>query len=194
METQPPNAVKWHPVDLTRACRKDHYITGIQALNLWDRQSGPDGGTADWHEPAALWTRREGERGDHANLDITVPWRSLGEDGIEDARKALRGPGHPAAQSAMPIWKATHARAVVDLAFHRCQREDRTLWNSSRFGPIAPWTVADWIWTESQMKKVREYAARATTEIEDKNQQWWTEWWQSLRFGTDHRDYVKTDA
>ena len=164
---------KWHPVDLTLASTKRHYITGYQALNLWDRHSGPHGGTADWHEPAALWTLRPGEQGDHANVNIVVPYRSLGDDGVEDARETLRGPGHPGAKNPVPIWKATHTRAVIDIAFHRYQRGERTLRESSRFGPIAPWTVADWMWTEDQIETVRDYAARAAAEVASADQAWW---------------------
>ena len=182
---------KWHPVNLDLATTKSRYITGYQALNLWDRRSGPNGGTADWHEPAALWTLRPGERGDHANVNIVVPNRSLGEDGVEDARETLRGPKHPGAASPVPIWKATHARAVVDIAFHRCRRGERTLRESSLFGPIAPWTVADWMWTENQMETVRDYAARATAEVASADQAWWRAWWESLRFAATHEEYIK---
>ena len=163
--TKTATSQTWHPVNLDLATTKSQYITGYQALNLWDRQSGPNGGTADWHEPAALWTLRPSERGDHTNVNIVVPNRSLGEDGVEDAHKALRGPKHPGAGSPVPIWKATHARAVVDIAFHRCRRGERILRESSLFGPIAPWTVADWMWTENQMETVRSYAQRAEAEV-----------------------------
>ena len=41
-------ALTWHAVNLDLATTRAQYITGEQALNLNDRQSGPHGGTADW--------------------------------------------------------------------------------------------------------------------------------------------------
>ena len=189
--TEDPALQTWHPVNLDLAMTKSQYITGMHALNLEDRQSGETGGPADWHEREALWTVRPAEPGDHANVNVVVPYRTLGDDGVEDARYALRGPGHPGADSEVPIWKATHARAVVDIAFHRCRRGERTLRESSLFGPIAPWTIADWMWTEEQMEAVRDYAARAAAEVASADQAWWRAWWQSLRFASTHEDYIK---
>ena len=141
--TKDPALQTWHPVNLDLAKTKSQYITGMHALNLQDRQSGETGGPADWHEPAALWTVRPEEPGDHANINVVVPYRTLGDEGVEDGRYALQGPGHPQADSEVPIWKATHARAVVDLAFDRWHHGNRKLRGAARFGPIAPWTVAD---------------------------------------------------
>lgn len=180
----------WYPVDLSRARDKRHYLTGQQALNLWDRASGADGGTADWHEPGALWSPRPNDRGEHAGITVTVPYATLGEDGVEDAREALHGTGHPGAHSPVPLWKATHARAIVDLAFHRCRRGERTLRAASRFGPVARWTVADWLWSEAQMRTVQEYAARAEAEVDAADRAWWRAWWEGLRFGASHEDYL----
>ena len=183
-------AQKWHPVNLDLATTKNQYITGMHALNLEDHQSGETGGTADWHEPAALWTLRPTEPGDHANVNVVVPYRTLGDDGVEDGRYALRGPGHPGADSDLPIWKATHARAVVDLAFDRWHHGNRNLRGGARFGPIAPWTVADWLWTERQIETVRGYAERAEIEVSPADRAWWRAWWKSLRFASSHEDYI----
>lgn len=181
---------KWVPVDLSLATAKHNYITGMHALNLADRASGVRGGTADWHEPAALWTTRPEEPGDHAGVNIAVPHKTLGEEGVEDGRYALRGTGHPGADSETPIWKANHARAIVDLAFDRWRTGSRGLRSCARFGPVCPWTIADWIWTETQMETLRKWAKRAQTEVDEADRRWWETWWRSLRFGASHEDYV----
>ena len=74
---------EWHPVNLDLATTKCQYITGMHALNLEDHQSGETGGTADWHEPAALWTLRPTEPGDHANVNVVVA--------LPNARRRRRG-------------------------------------------------------------------------------------------------------
>ena len=164
----------------------------MHALNLVDRASGTHGGAADWHEPAALWTVHAGRQGDHANVNMAVPHETLAEEGVEDARYALRGTGHPGADSKEPIWKANHARAIVDLAFDGWRQGSRRLRSCARFGPVCPWTIADWLWTETQMESLREYAKRAQKEVDEIDRAWWEAWWKSLRLGASHEDYVST--
>ena len=186
------NGESWCPIDVSLAKDKQHYITGMLALNLVDKQTG---GAADWHETAALWTpsTRAGEQGDHANRELTVPMRTLGTEGVEDGRKALRHGlhRHPAHASAVPIWCATHTRAIVDLAFDRWHRGHRALRAAGRFGPVAPWTIADWLWIPEQIEELKRYCARAEAEISPADREWWRRWWQSIRFDVSHEDYIK---
>ena len=190
------NGESWCPIDVSLAKDKQHYITGMLALNLVDEQTG---GAANWHETAALWTpsTRAGEQGDHANRELTVPMRTHGTEGIEDGRKALRHGlhRHPAHASAVPIWCATHTRAIVDLAFDRSHRGHRALHAGGKFGPVVPCTIADWLWIPEQIEELKRYCARARAraeaEISPADREWWRRWWQSIRFDISHEDYIR---
>lgn len=95
------------PVDLSPATAKENYIRTARGNRGLARARGAVDGA---HRRTT---------GDYANLNIAVPRETLREEGIEDARDALGGTGHPGGNSEEPIWKATHSRAIVDLAFDR---------------------------------------------------------------------------
>ena len=161
------------------------------ALNLFDERSGKEGGIADWHDVKALWSARKGERPEHARIDTTVPESTLGLEGVEDARPALEQAGHPGGREKAPVWKATHTRAIVDMAFHHWKRHGLVPKCVAFYGPISPWTVADWLWTEEQMEELKRYAERAEAEISEEHRGWWRKWWESLRLGASHEDYAE---
>ena len=48
-------------MDLRLTTDRRHYMTEYQARNVRDAASGPEGGTANWHEPTAMWTTRAHE-------------------------------------------------------------------------------------------------------------------------------------
>ena len=192
---QEPTEVEpsWHPIETKRAVAKEHYITGRVALNLFDARCGEEGGVADWHDISALWGSKRGRRPEHAGLDMTVPEKTLGLEGVEDARAAFARVGHPAGGSRSTLWKATHTRAIVDMAFHHWKTHGRRPRCVAFYGPISPWTVADWLWTEKQMETLKRYAERAEAEISEQDKHWWRRWWTSLRFGANHEDYPEPD-
>ena len=107
--------------------RTGRYISAECALNL--HCPSTDGSGGDWHRtmwqvPASV-TRKK-------RLTVrTGPWPTweiLGNEGIYDARGALRRAcarwrifsffigGHPTGYGLRPVWAAEYARAVVDLA------------------------------------------------------------------------------
>lgn len=47
MESAESDQPERHPVDMSHATTKEHYITGMVALNMFDERSGEEGGVAD---------------------------------------------------------------------------------------------------------------------------------------------------
>ena len=93
-------------------------------------------------------------------------------------------PGAP--NASRPIYAALHPRAIVDQAFDSCISRKRPT-NADRW-PIAPWTVADWIWTETQMDEVKRLARLAAPEVPARHRTSWDRWTKVLEpFKTPHR-------
>ena len=111
----------------------------------------------------------------------------------EHYRPALERVGHPQGAFETPIGKATHPRAIVDLAFHRRKAHGLRPACVAFCGPISLWTVADWNWTEEQMETLKAYAEQVEAEISEQDRAWWRKWWTSLRFGASHEDYPEPD-
>ena len=96
------------------------YLSGLEALNL--REGDPTGSPGDWHREATWWTptymscedtpytaRLWGPDGDVLGARVREPLR--------DARPALAALEHPDGDEPAPVWCATLAHAVIDVAW-----------------------------------------------------------------------------
>ena len=178
--------VKTWPVDLTPAMESEHYISVIDALNLVDETVGH---AAGWQANQCFRAHRPDTPIQTANTPDgwNVPNKTLGRQGVRDARPSLAIQRHPQANGPNPIFAALHARAIVDFAFHYCivtQRETNGDW-----WPIAPWTVADWIWTAEQMDEVKRLAGLAAPEVPDRHRASWNRWTSVLEPFKTHTDF-----
>lgn len=181
---EPGSLILSHPIDVSPARDPNRYITGTDALNLMDETVGI---VAGWHEYHCFWSTKAHEPIETAGAGWTVPKRTLGGEGVRDARASLRRLGHPGGDLQYPIWAALHARAIVDLAFHRCKTR-RTV-PTRRWWPIEPWTVADWVWTAEQMERVKELAAKALDEVPEQHRAGWERWMKELEPFKTHTDF-----
>lgn len=179
--------VPHYPIDVSPASTSaKHYITGTDALNLRDETVGI---TAGWHQQQCFWSPRPDDRIETAHAPWRVPSKTLGDRGVRDARASLRDLDHPGGKAKRPVWAAVHTRAIVDLAFDRCTwcaKEQRKGW-----WPIAPWTVADWIWTEAQMETLKALAREATPEVPVVHRGAWLRWADALRPFADETDFAQ---
>ena len=123
-------------------------------------------------DASALWGLKKGDQPEQAIVDIQVPMQALGLEGVEDACAALMRVGHPGGTNERPLWKATHTRAIDDMAFHHWKRHGPVPKCVAFYGPVSRWTVADWMWTEEQMKTLKEYTERVETEIMEQDREW----------------------
>ena len=174
------------PIDLSPAHSHDHYISAIDALNLVDETVGHPAG---WQAHECFHTYRPGVSIQTANTPggWHVPNSTLGHQGIRDARPSLADLRHPQADTPNPIYAALHPRAIVDFAFHYCIVKERE--TNGDWWPIAPWTVADWIWTEAQMNEVKRLARLAAPEVPDRHRASWDRWTNALEPFKTHTDF-----
>lgn len=99
---------------------REAYISGLDALNL--PRTDTDQSSGDWHETATWWSptyldgndrphrvQRWGPKGEIEATPITPTLR--------DARSALAVIEHPGTTQSKPVFAATMAQAVVDLAW-----------------------------------------------------------------------------
>ena len=98
------------------------YLSGLDALALPD--GDPNASPGDWHREATWWAptyvdaegapyraRCWGTQGDRTPAPAGTP-------ALRDARPALRALAHPQGWEHTPVYCATLAAAVVDLAWH----------------------------------------------------------------------------
>ena len=163
---------------------KANYITSGYALNLADPSSG--GVRADWH--STCW--QVPRRGVHPRSRDCIsaqasPLRGrayyaetskvLGDRGVFDARRSLRGLGHPAGDRPCPVWAADHCRAIVDQA-----------WNAMRKGilpverHVTPYLVARWLWTDNQFQELLDMASSLGSLAVGQAGAQWQSWIHSL--------------
>ena len=178
--------IKTWPVDLSPAHDRDHYITGIDALNLNDETVGH---AAGWQQDQCFNEHRPGVPIQTANTPSgwIVPASTLKREGVRDARPALAILRHPQAGATKPIYAALHPRAIVDQAFHYCTINQHP--TNGDWWPIAPWTVADWIWTATQMDEVKRLARLAAREVPARHRASWDRWSEALEPFKTHTDF-----
>ena len=164
---------------------KDRYITGSAALNLADPGSGEQGGFADWHGLASWKMSRPSVMVEHiGDGKYRTPWGAIGEAGIREGNREIRGIGHPEGSRKEPIWVASHTRAILDIAFTR--------WSGKRLHrtvPIAGTMVSDWLWSEKQMQELKEWIEKAGELLPSDRRTAWNRWGEGLMFGAGYEYY-----
>lgn len=92
---------------------RQHYITGISALNIPD-----PAGTGDWHfgETFEGTTDREPRRLVVAGVDVGDSHAVFADQGVFDARARLEARGLTPPPG--PVWAADHYRAIADMLLH----------------------------------------------------------------------------
>ena len=149
----------------------DAYLSGLDALNL--REGDPSGSPGDWRREATWWTRtyiasdgephrarRWGPQGERTPAPAGIP-------ALRDARPALRALSHPEGWQDTPVYCATLAAAVVDLA-----------WHSMRTGAEPPdrREIERWLNEDAQLEAVRRAERVAATLGHAANASTWAAW------------------
>lgn len=149
----------------------DAYLSGLDALTLPD--GDPSASPGDWHREATWWTptyvdidgkpyraRRWGRQGERTPAPAATP-------ALRDARPALRTLSHPEGWQDTPVYCATLAAAVVDLA-----------WHSMRAGGEPPdrREIERWLNEEAQLDAARRAERLAVALDHGTHVHTWTAW------------------
>ena len=171
------------------AYKKDEYITGSAALNLPDPASGANGGFADWHGLASWKMPEEGIFVEHVGgTKYRTPWAAIGEEGIREGNEAISGIGHPGGSREEIIWVASHTRAILDIAYTRWSRKEL-----HRSVPIAGTMVSDWLWSEEQMRELKDWIQKTGQVLPTGRRVSWNAWGETLKFAAGY-EYYKSRA
>ena len=154
---------RWIP----RTTPEDH-VTRSPALNLRGEGMGRCG---DWHTTGwrtrcqgVQWHAHQvGTTGtDYYRAEYEELIGIIGTEEVVDARKALRGIGHPAGNRSEPVWFATHVRAVIEEAWGPIRRDP----SPNPVWPTDPTEVSWWLCTPPQWEKLHELAQRIADTLE----------------------------
>lgn len=170
------------PRHVRLSSRRD-YLTGWSALNLSDPE-WPFGG--DWHR-AGWWGLYDAERpwvncahmsadrGRHSTAEV------LGEMRLYDARESLAHVRHPASRRPTPVWCAHHDRAIADAAWDFVMGAFERGYLKCLHAP----TVAEWLWDESQMEKLKKLLEQLTPHVPASARLGWDLWRSELSIDAD---------
>ena len=173
----------FHHVWVPATTPADH-LCGTQALNLrcdaigmggdWHaRWEVPTSGIAwhahQWPTSATFLHRRNGNQ--HLN-------ELIGADEVADARPALQEVGHPAGSRSVPVWCATHARAVIEMAWHQIWAPDPP----PRRITIDPRNIAVWISAIDEWRQLHRLATtiQRSFEADNARRNAWSAWKELL--------------
>ena len=178
---RPVTGRRVHPIQVD-AGAPSACVTAGDALNLVDPETG---WPADWHDFCWRSTHFPPRRAQQcSDPEFCSAAALLGADRTFDARPSLQLLRHPAGERAAPVWCAHHDRAIVELAWW--------LWNANydAHWPIAPWTVADWLWTDAQMQSLKALAQKVEAGLPPAGVPGWRKWRLALRSFADHSDFA----
>ena len=155
--------------DIAATNREGPYISEIRALNINGNEPG-----GDWH--ASAWFRRDKMWRDPIPLYEGRTLRVLRDTGLYDARRALRGQGHPQGWQLRPVWAANYPRACIDLAAGGIEQSARSARENSCAGidPSAD-DLAGWLMTRDAARTALAMA-QAMAAADDEYGKLWARW------------------